>query len=104
MSGTALRNRISSFVIDGEAVLLGVDGVSDFDGLHSRQHDEEAALCLRRSGDGRRRSPGLSGRVVSDGAGTFQAMVPAETKGGSSLEDDVPDWDEEDYSRSYISS
>ena len=33
----ALRNRSSSFVIDGEAVLLGVDGISDFDGLHSRQ-------------------------------------------------------------------
>ena len=28
-------------MIDGEAVLLGVDGRSDFDGLHSRQHDEE---------------------------------------------------------------
>jgi bifunctional non-homologous end joining protein LigD len=28
-------------VIDGEAVLLGVDGVSDFNGLHSRQHDDE---------------------------------------------------------------
>jgi len=37
----ALRNRQSSFVIDGEAVLLGVDGRSDFDGLHSRQHDAE---------------------------------------------------------------
>jgi hypothetical protein len=37
----ALRIRQSSFVIDGEAVLLGVDGRSDFDGLHSRQHDEE---------------------------------------------------------------
>jgi len=37
----ALRNRQSSFVIDGEAVLLGVDGGSDFNGLHSRQHDEE---------------------------------------------------------------
>ena len=31
----ALRNRNSSFVIDGEAVLLGVDGRSDFNGLHS---------------------------------------------------------------------
>src|ERR1700678_3451320 len=40
----ALRNRSSSFVIDGEAVLLGVDGVSDFDGLHSRKHDDEAQL------------------------------------------------------------
>lgn len=37
----ALRNRNRSFVIDGEAVLLGVDGVSDFDGLHSRRHDDE---------------------------------------------------------------
>jgi bifunctional non-homologous end joining protein LigD len=37
----ALRNRQNSFVVDGEAVLLGVDGRSDFDGLHSRQHDDE---------------------------------------------------------------
>src|ERR1700712_957995 len=37
----ALRNRSSSFVIDGEAVLLGVDGISDFDGLHSRRHNGE---------------------------------------------------------------
>ena len=28
-------------MIDGEAVLLGVDGRSDFNGLHSRQHDDE---------------------------------------------------------------
>ena len=31
---SALKNRESQFVIDGEAVLLGVDGISDFDGLH----------------------------------------------------------------------
>src|SRR5258705_9065068 len=37
----ALRNRHTSFVIDGEAVLPGVDGVSDFNGLHSRRHDDE---------------------------------------------------------------
>ena len=37
----ALRNRNSSFVIDGEAVLLGVDGRSDFNGLHSRRHDAD---------------------------------------------------------------
>jgi bifunctional non-homologous end joining protein LigD len=37
----ALRNRNSSFVIDGEAVLLGVDGISDFNGLHSRKYDDE---------------------------------------------------------------
>jgi ATP-dependent DNA ligase len=37
----ALRNRCSCFVIDGEAVLLGVDGRPDFDGLHSRKYNEE---------------------------------------------------------------
>jgi len=37
----ALRDRNSSFVLDGEAVLLGVDGRSDFNGLHSRRYDAE---------------------------------------------------------------
>ncbi|MGV7216416.1 hypothetical protein SO180_24330, partial [Bradyrhizobium sp. UFLA05-112] len=37
----ALKNRQKHFVIDGEAVLLGVDGVSDFNALHSRKHDHE---------------------------------------------------------------
>jgi bifunctional non-homologous end joining protein LigD len=32
----ALKNRRSQFVIDGEAVILGVNGVSDFNALHSR--------------------------------------------------------------------
>jgi ATP-dependent DNA ligase len=40
----ALRNRQTSFVIDGEAVVLGVDGVSDFNGLHSRRHNDEVQL------------------------------------------------------------
>jgi ATP-dependent DNA ligase len=44
----ALCNRNSSFVIEGEAVLLGVDGRSDFNGLHSRRQ-----ACLL----------GLEGRV-----------------------------------------
>jgi ATP-dependent DNA ligase len=33
---TALKIRAPRFVFDGEAVVLGVDGVSDFDALHSR--------------------------------------------------------------------
>ena len=41
ISEAALRNRNTNFVIDGEAVLLGVDGRSDFNGLHSRRHDDE---------------------------------------------------------------
>src|SRR6202161_4088380 len=57
----ALKNRSSSFVIDGEAVLLGVDGVSDFDGLHSREHDGEVQLyafdCLALEGDDLRKLP-----------------------------------------------
>ncbi len=31
-------------MIDGEAVVLGVDGVSDFNALHSRKHDAEVQL------------------------------------------------------------
>jgi ATP-dependent DNA ligase len=57
----ALRNRNSSFVIDGEAVLLGVDGLSDFDGLHSRKHDDEVQFyafdCLVSDGEDLRRLP-----------------------------------------------
>jgi ATP-dependent DNA ligase len=41
---SALKNRIRQFVIDGEAVVLSVDGVSDYEALHSRQHDEEVQL------------------------------------------------------------
>jgi len=40
----ALKNRHRQFVIDGEAVVLGVDGVSDFDALHSRKQDEDVQL------------------------------------------------------------
>jgi bifunctional non-homologous end joining protein LigD len=40
----ALKNRTKQFVIDGEAVVLGVDGVSDFDALQSRKRDEEVQL------------------------------------------------------------
>jgi bifunctional non-homologous end joining protein LigD len=32
---TALRSRNSSFVLDGEAVPLGVNDISDFNGLHT---------------------------------------------------------------------
>ena len=32
---SALKNRIKRFAIDGEAVVLGVDGISYFNALHS---------------------------------------------------------------------
>ena len=31
-------------MIDGEAVVLGVDGIADFNALHSRRHDDEVQL------------------------------------------------------------
>jgi bifunctional non-homologous end joining protein LigD len=40
----ARKTRQQHFVIDGGAVVLGVDGVADFNALHSRQHDEEVQL------------------------------------------------------------
>jgi bifunctional non-homologous end joining protein LigD len=40
----ALKNRVKQFVIDGEAVILGADGVADFNALHSRKHDHEVQL------------------------------------------------------------
>lgn len=41
----ALKNRSKRFVIDGEAVILGIDGVSDFDALHSGRENHEVQLC-----------------------------------------------------------
>jgi ATP-dependent DNA ligase len=57
----ALKNRQKRFVIDGEAVMLGVDGISDFDALHSGRHNEEVQLCafdiLVEGGDDLRKLP-----------------------------------------------
>ncbi len=40
----ATKLRATSFVIDGQGVILPDDGVSDFDRLHSRRHDGEVQL------------------------------------------------------------
>jgi ATP-dependent DNA ligase len=57
----ALKNRQKRFVIDGEAVVLGVDGISDFNALHSGKHNEEVQLCafdvLALDGDDLRKLP-----------------------------------------------
>jgi bifunctional non-homologous end joining protein LigD len=57
----ALRHRPDSFVLDGEAVLLGVDGIADFNGLHSRKLDDEVQLysfdVLMNAGDDLRPLP-----------------------------------------------
>jgi ATP-dependent DNA ligase len=44
ISAAARRLRPQSFVIDGEAVWLDGDGVSQFDRLHSRKHHGEVRL------------------------------------------------------------
>jgi bifunctional non-homologous end joining protein LigD len=36
--------RQARFVLDGEAVALGVDGVADFNALHSGRHNAEVQL------------------------------------------------------------
>jgi bifunctional non-homologous end joining protein LigD len=58
---SALKNRKKHFVIDGEAVVLGVDGIPDFNALHSRKHDDEVQLyafdCLALDGDDLRKLP-----------------------------------------------
>jgi bifunctional non-homologous end joining protein LigD len=41
----SLKNRRRQFVIDGEAVILGVDGFSDFNALHSGKHNAEVQFC-----------------------------------------------------------
>ncbi len=40
----ALKNRHRQFVIDGETVALRVDGIADFNALHSLKHDDEVRL------------------------------------------------------------
>jgi len=41
---SALKNRYKQFVIDGEAVILGVDGIADFNALHSGKQNDEVQL------------------------------------------------------------
>ena len=40
----ALKNRQKRFVTDGEAIIRGVDGYSDFNALHSGKHNDEVEL------------------------------------------------------------
>ena len=51
------RAQAEQYVLDGEAVLLNVDGMSDFAALHSRRHDDEVQLYAFGHGDDYRRLP-----------------------------------------------
>jgi bifunctional non-homologous end joining protein LigD len=57
----ALQTRQKHFVIDGEAVIPGLDGVSDFDALHSGRHNDEVQFyafdMLAGDGDDLRQLP-----------------------------------------------
>jgi bifunctional non-homologous end joining protein LigD len=57
----ARKIRQKQFVIDSEAVVFGEDGVSDFEALHSRKHDDEVQFCafdiLADGGDDLRKVP-----------------------------------------------
>ena len=61
LTEAARKVRQKRFVIDGEAVILGVDGVSDFDALHPGRHNDEVQLCafdvLAMDGDALRKLP-----------------------------------------------
>jgi bifunctional non-homologous end joining protein LigD len=41
----ALKNRTKRFVIDDEAVVLSLDGMPDFNALHSGKHNDEVQFC-----------------------------------------------------------
>ncbi len=41
---SARRLRVSRFLMDGEAVVCGDDGIADFERLHSRKHAASAFL------------------------------------------------------------
>jgi bifunctional non-homologous end joining protein LigD len=41
----ARKVRQKRFALDGEALILGVDGISDFNALHSGKHNDEIQLC-----------------------------------------------------------
>jgi bifunctional non-homologous end joining protein LigD len=64
----ALKLREEHFVIDGETVVLGLDGVSDFGALHSGRHNERAQLyafdMLAGDGEDQRQLP-LSLRKIN---------------------------------------
>jgi hypothetical protein len=69
---SALKSRQKQFVIDGEAVILGIDGYSDFDALHSGRHNDEVPLCAfdvsALDGDDLRRLPHSMRKAGADAA------------------------------------
>jgi bifunctional non-homologous end joining protein LigD len=72
-------------VLDGEAVILGVDGISGFNALHSGKYNEEVQLCafdlLAMDGDDMRDLPLSMRRPILHGywRGALKGSLSAAT-------------------------
>ena len=64
----AIVAALKRIVLDGEAVILGVDGIADFNALHSRLHDHEEQFCALYPRRRRRSISGASSTPPHDGA------------------------------------
>jgi ATP-dependent DNA ligase len=60
-SPRARKKRKAQFIIDGESLVLGIDGISDFNALHSGKYNDRAQPyafdCLALAGEDLRRLP-----------------------------------------------
>ena len=58
---SARKKRKAQFIIDGESVVLGIDGISDFNALHSGKYNDRAQCyafdCLALAGEDLPRLP-----------------------------------------------
>jgi bifunctional non-homologous end joining protein LigD len=63
IAAAAVKLRSRSFTIDGEAVVVGVDGVAVFDALHRRQRAADAILYAFDLLEHIARLPGLLGKA-----------------------------------------
>jgi hypothetical protein len=74
----------TQFVLDGQALVLGVDGIADFNDLHSRKHDDEVQLLrFRHSGAQRRRLAQPATVDAQDQSRPAAAMLMQAAEGGA---------------------
>jgi bifunctional non-homologous end joining protein LigD len=76
---SAMKVRRDRFVLDGEAVVLGVDGISDFNALISGKDNDEVQLCafdLLVEGDG-----DLRGLPLQEGKAKLERLLARRPEG-----------------------
>jgi len=74
-----MKVRRDRFVLDGEAVVLGVDGISDFNALISGKDNDEVQLCafdLLVEGDG-----DLRGLLLQEGKAKLERLLARRPEG-----------------------